>query len=224
MKKPTKPSISVLDSLRASLAALSSFDVSDLNDLDAIAEWPSAVRSLVHACMSLAVVGLGYWFLLHPQLNELSLASSQEMSLRSELSLKAKWAGELGRARRQSEELQGWFAQLVRQLPSTSELPRLVDDITDIGLGSGLSFERLQLQGQSQSDFFYELPMDIELLGNYHDFGTFAGGVASLGRIVTLHDFKITVVDDTNLAMTLVAKTYRYDDQQLSLSQESVDD
>ena len=224
MNRPTEPRRSALASLRGFFSALSSFDVSDLNDLDALAEWPSAVRSFIHASLILAVVGLGYWLLVQPKLNQLSAKSAEEVSLRSELSLKASMASELDRAQRESDELQDLFAQLVRQLPSTSELPRLVDDITDIGLGSGLSFERLQLQAQSQSNFFYELPMDIELLGNYHDFGTFAGGVASLGRIVTLHDFEITVVDETALAMKLVAKTYRYDDQELSPNQETAND
>jgi type IV pilus assembly protein PilO len=79
-----------------------------------------------------------------------------------------------------------------------------------------LGFERLQLQDQAQRDFFFELPIDVELVGNYHDFGTFAGGVASLGRIVSLHDFEISIIDESKLGMTLVAKTYRYDSQEMA--------
>jgi type IV pilus assembly protein PilO len=130
--------------------------------------------------------------------------------------MKANMAAELAITRKQGEELDKLFARLVQQLPSTSELPRLVDDITDIGLGSGLGFERLQLQDQAQRDFFFELPIDVELVGNYHDFGTFAGGVASFGRIVTLHDFEISIIDESKLGMRLVAKTYRYDSQEMA--------
>ena len=202
--------------LGESVKALLAFDVADLNDLDALAEWPAPVRSFVLASLVLISLGLGYWLFLNPMLNTLAESAAQETLLRSELSMKANMAAELAITRKQGEELDKLFGRLVQQLPSTSELPRLVDDITDIGLGSGLGFERLQLQDQAQRDFFFELPIDVELVGNYHDFGTFAGGVASLGRIVSLHDFEISIIDESKLGMTLVAKTYRYDSQEMT--------
>jgi type IV pilus assembly protein PilO len=50
------------------------------------------------------------------------------------------------------------------------------------------------------------------VVGGYHDFGIFVSGVASLDRIVTLHDFTIKARDDSFLDMTIVARTYRYKD------------
>lgn len=216
MKSVSQRSESKALGLGESVKALLAFDVADLNDLDALAEWPAPVRSFLLASLVLISLGLGYWLFLNPMLNTLAESAAQETLLRSELSMKANMAAELAITRKQGEELDKLFARLVQQLPSTSELPRLVDDITDIGLGSGLGFERLQLQDQAQRDFFFELPIDVELVGNYHDFGTFAGGVASLGRIVTLHDFEISIIDESKLGMTLVAKTYRYDSQEMA--------
>jgi type IV pilus assembly protein PilO len=216
MKPASQRSESKALGLGESVKALLAFDVADLNDLDALAEWPAPVRSFVLASLVLISLGLGYWLFLNPMLNTLAESAAQETLLRSELSMKANMAAELAITRKQGEELDKLFARLVQQLPSTSELPRLVDDITDIGLGSGLGFERLQLQDQAQRDFFFELPIDVELVGNYHDFGTFAGGVASLGRIVTLHDFEISIIDESKLGMTLVAKTYRYDSREMA--------
>ena len=216
MKPVSQRSESKALGLGESVKTLLAFDVADLNDLDALAEWPAPVRSFVLASLVLISLGLGYWLFLNPMLNTLAESAAQETLLRSELSMKANMAAELAITRKQGEELDKLFARLVQQLPSTSELPRLVDDITDIGLGSGLGFERLQLQDQAQRDFFFELPIDVELVGNYHDFGTFAGGVASLGRIVTLHDFEISIIDESKLGMTLVAKTYRYDSREMA--------
>lgn len=220
MKPASQRSDSKASGVGESLAALLAFDVASLTDLDALAEWPASVRSFLLASLVLLSLGIGYWLLLNPELKDLRESAVQESLLRSELAIKAKMAAELESIKKQGEELDNLFSRLVQQLPSTSELPRLVDDMTDIGLGSGLGFERLQLQEQVQSDFFFELPIDVELVGNYHDFGTFAGGVASLGRIVTLHDFEISVIDESKLNMRLAARTYRYEGQEMAAEQQ----
>jgi len=95
-------------------------------------------------------------------------------------------------------------------------VPSLVDDITEAGLGYGLEFSRIQLQGETMREFFYELPIEIALVGSYHDFGMFVSGVASLGRIVTLHDFKIDSSAEKGQKMRLLARTYRYDEKFVS--------
>ena len=90
-------------------------------------------------------------------------------------------------------------------------MPDLVDDVTETGLGSGLSFSQIELEPEVAQEFYIEQPIQVEVTGNYHDFGTFVSGVASLPRIVTLHDFEITTSDNrTALSMTIKAKTYRY--------------
>ena len=90
-------------------------------------------------------------------------------------------------------------------------MPGLLEDITFTGLGSGLDFDSIQLQSEVAQEFYIELPISITVSGNYHDFGAFVSGVASLSRIVTLHDFSITKgADATDLDMIITAKTYRY--------------
>ena len=60
--------------------------------------------------------------------------------------------------------------------------------------------------------FYIELPIDIEVIGSYHQFGKFVSEVAGLPRIVTLHDFTIgtTQLSKKALRLKLQAKTYRY--------------
>jgi type IV pilus assembly protein PilO len=104
------------------------------------------------------------------------------------------------------------FNELLRQLPSQTEVPGLVDDVTATGEGSGLEFENITLEPEAVQEFYIELPIDIEVIGDFHDFGTFVSGVASLDRIVTLHDFSITTRADSYLDMNIIARTYRYKD------------
>ncbi len=112
--------------------------------------------------------------------------------------------------RAQTVEMEESFAQLLRQLPSETEVPGLVDDVTDTGLGSGLDFSNIALAPEGVQEFYIETPIEIDVTGDFHDFGTFVSGVASLDRIVTLHDFSISTRDDSFLNMSILARTYRY--------------
>ncbi len=101
---------------------------------------------------------------------------------------------------------------MVSQLPSDTEVPGLLEDVTNKGVESGLEIKSIKLQPEQQKEFYVELPINIEVTGSYHDFGTFVSGIAGLPRIVTLHDFKIGSDPKTPgvLTMSISAKTYRY--------------
>ena len=104
------------------------------------------------------------------------------------------------------------FGALVAQLPSETEVPGLLDDITNKGELNGLSIKRIDLLDEQSHTFYIELPIALEAAGSYHDLGAFISGLAGLPRIVTLHDFEL-VLDDAGplqLHMRIDAKTYRY--------------
>jgi len=103
-------------------------------------------------------------------------------------------------------------------LPSDTEVPGLLEDITRTGLGSGLEFEEIKLLPEVTQPFYIELPIQITVTGAYHDLATFVSGVAGLPRIVTLHDFDLAPVEEgggPKLRMSILAKTYRYNDKGL---------
>ena len=104
------------------------------------------------------------------------------------------------------------FGALLRQLPSVTEVPGLLEDITNMALGSGLALQEVKLQPEQQRDFYSELPINIRVSGSYHELASFVSSVASLPRIVTLHDLTIKPIggDGDQLDMQVVARTYRY--------------
>jgi len=109
---------------------------------------------------------------------------------------------------------------MLRQLPNKTEVPNLLVDISQTGLAAGLEEKLFQPQGEIRKDFYAELPISIRLTGNYHQMGNFAGGIAALPRIVTLHDIEITPAGKDNraslsgdLVLNVTAKTYRYLDE-----------
>ncbi|MDT8427822.1 MAG: type 4a pilus biogenesis protein PilO [Pseudomonadales bacterium] len=199
----------------STIRELRSFDWNNLGDIQSIGVWPGPVKFVLAAVTMLAVLGAGYWFDIKNLQSQLQVLQAEEQRLRAEYTQKAFMAANLEAYREQIETMETAFSDLLRQLPSQTEVPDLVDDVTATGLGSGLSFARIELDQEIVQEFYIEQPIQLEVLGSYHDFGTFVSGVASLPRIVTLHDFDIDAgADRSVLEMTITAKTYRYRNEQ----------
>jgi type IV pilus assembly protein PilO len=194
-----------------SVNELKTFNWNDLNDPDSIGTWPTPVKYLLATLVFAAWLGAGYWFHIKNLQAQLAAVTAAEAGLRTDLESKAVLAANLEAYRRQMAEMEESFGALLSQLPGQTEVPGLLEDITFTGLGSGLEFSSIQLQREVAQEFYIELPISISVTGSYHDFGAFVSGVASLSRIVTLHDFAISTGDNrTELGMNITAKTYRY--------------
>ncbi len=204
-------------SLATSLDNLRSIDLSDL-DMNNLGSWPAAVKVIAAALLMVLVLGGGYYFYLSDMLLNLDQEKAQEETLKQQFSSKAFQAANLEAYKAQMVEMEASFGALLRQLPSDTEVPGLLEDITRTGLGSGLEFEEIKLQPEVTQQFYIELPIQIKVVGGYHDLATFVSGVASLPRIVTLHDFEIkpeSAGSSSKLRMSILAKTYRYNDKGL---------
>ncbi|MFJ4141860.1 type 4a pilus biogenesis protein PilO [Pseudomonas sp. NPDC089734] len=199
------------------LEGLRKVDINDL-DINNLGSWPAAVKAISGALVMILVLALGYFFFIQELETRLEGAEANELMLREQFSTKAFQAANLEPYKKQMEEMENTFGALLRQLPSDTEVPGLLEDITRTGLGSGLEFEEIKLLPEVVQQFYIELPIQITVVGGYHDLATFVSGVASLPRIVTLHDFEIKPADpkvQTKLRMNILAKTYRYNDEGL---------
>ena len=188
---------------------LRDFDVNDL-DINNAGSWPVLVKIIVWAAILAVVIFLGYYLRLNDMNVTLESARAQEVTLKQDYERKAFKAANLEAYRAQMQEMEKSFGALVKQLPSDTEVPGLLEDITHTGLGSGLEITSIKLQPERAAEFYIELPIEIQVKGGYHDFGSFVSGVASLPRIVPLHDFSILPTDSGLLDMTIPEKTYLY--------------
>ncbi len=191
----------------------------DINDLDVtnLARWPAAAKAVVILFLMGGVIFLGYWFHTKDQLAELAVAEEKEVGLKVIFETKAKQAVNLEAYEKQLEEMRESFGAMLRQLPNKTEVADLLVDVSQTGLASGLEFQLFQPRGEVPREFYAELPISIQVIGNYHEFGAFVSGVAALPRIVTVHNVDIGNTGKGNtgiLRMTLTAKTYRYIDEE----------
>lgn len=191
-------------------------NLSDLNELDInnIASWPLPARIFVVAVVFVGVLGLGYWLDIQDQRINLEKVEAKEIDLRQTFEVKARKAANLAAYEQQLEEMTESFGAMLRQLPNKTEVAELLVDISQTGLASGLEFELFKPQAETPREFYAELPISIRVKGGYHEFGNFISGVAALPRIVTVHDVNIAPNKDGELTMDLLAKTYRYMDDE----------
>jgi type IV pilus assembly protein PilO len=188
--------------------------------------WPFAVRGLAIAiCFVVVAVALIYFFVWTDRMPLLQQREDQEQQLRSEYRSKHAKAVNLVLYKQQLADIEKSFGALLRQLPSKTEVPNLLVDISQTGLAAALQEKLFQPGQEVKKDFYAELPIKITLTGSYHEFGAFVSGIAALPRIVTLHDIQITPTEKSagsfdQLQLDLTAKTYRYlDDDELAAAE-----
>jgi type IV pilus assembly protein PilO len=180
-------------------------------DINNIAGWPLPVKIGGIALICAALLFLGYYFLISDDLTHYDTAQQKEQSLRQTFLDKKGLAVNLPAYRQQMDEMQQTFGTLLRQLPNKTEVPNLLVDITQAGLGRGLGFVLFKPDKERPLDFYAELPINIKVTGGYHQLGEFVSDIAALPRIVTIGGIDISVDAKTSvLTMSAVAKTYRY--------------
>lgn len=189
--------------------------LSDLNNLSLqnIGSWPVPVKVTGALLVASLIIGLGWWYDIDPLQQQLAAEQTKEGELKIAFEGKQKKAANLPALKQQLEDIKETFGDLLKRLPNKTEVAELLVDISQQGLGAGLEFDLFKPGNEQPADFYVELPIEIRVIGNYHQFGTFISGISDLPRIVTSHDIKITPTTGGRLILQTTAKTYRYIDE-----------
>jgi type IV pilus assembly protein PilO len=198
------------------MRSLRDFDVNDL-DFDTVGSWPLPIKMFIWVLVLGGVLAFGYYYHIEDLQIQLEGERKKEVQLKKDFEKKAFQAANLEAYRQQMREMEESFGALVSQLPSDTEVPGLLEDITNKGLLNGLNIASIDLLPEQAREFYVELPISIVASGSYHDLGAFISGMAALPRIVTLHDFNISAPggNANQLQMRIIAKTYRYRDDEV---------
>jgi len=184
----------------------------DVND---VGRWPAAFRGAVIGLVFLGVVGLGIWFtIIKDKSPQLQRAQDDEVQLRLTFENKQHKAANYDKYKAQLAQIEQSFGTMLRQLPGKTEIPSLIVDISQTGLAAGLQEKLFQPQSEIPRDFYAEKPIKIRLSGSYHEIANFVSGVAALPRIVTVHNINMAPGENGELSMDILAKTYRYMDEE----------
>jgi type IV pilus assembly protein PilO len=208
---------------------MSFFD--DIRNLDRnnVGGWPRGVKIFFASIIVIVILFFGWYWHISGQQDELDAAQRKEVDLKKEFSDKQAKAVNLEAYRKQLDDMKEMLQTMLRQLPSKTEMPDLLNDISDAALGSGIETELFQPGAEAMKDFYAEKPIQLKMLGTYHQFGSFISSVAALPRVVilTMHDVSLRPVKTTGppaaagqLSLEGTVKTYRYlDDDEAAATQ-----
>ncbi|MEP6880554.1 MAG: type 4a pilus biogenesis protein PilO [Dokdonella sp.] len=204
---------------------MSFFD--DLRNLDRnnVGNWPKAIKSFFAILIVAVILFLGWWFQISAQQDELTSAEGREVTLRAEFVKKQAQVVNLQAYQDQLKDMTDELQQMINQLPGKTEMPKLILEISQAALGAGISNELFQPGPEAMKGFYAERPIQIRMIGTYHEFGSFISKVASLPRVVilTMHDVSLRPNADKpgasgaaakggTLTLEGTVKTYRYMD------------
>ena len=202
--------------------------ISDL-DFNNIGNWPQNYKIGFCVLVGLLILFLAYFLLIKGKREELEGLERQESDLRRDFEDKAGRAANLEPLKQQLAQMEQVLQQMLRQLPSKTEMPDLIVDISQTALSSGLANELFQPGPETPKEFYAEKPIALRMVGSYHQFGAFVSGVASLPRVVilTMHDISLKprdtkgrITDNSALELSGTVKTYRYLDEEETAAQE----
>jgi type IV pilus assembly protein PilO len=200
--------------------------INELRDLDFndIGSAPVSVRYVILGFLLVIILGIGYWLLIKAKVEQLELVQNIENSLRIDFEAKQAKAANLESYEIQLAEMQELLETMFRQLPSKTEMDKLLVDVSQTALGAGIDVQLFQPNSEAFHDFYAERPISVRMLGDYHQFGEFVSGVASLPRVVilTMHDIALRRATNSDvganagegrLILEGTVKTYRYIDE-----------
>jgi len=185
-------------------------NLSEINwDFNAAGTWPLPIRAATTLLVCAIVAGAGVYFDTLDQLAALESTEQKEQDLKHEFEGKQRKAANLKDYQDQLAQIEIQLYEMIRQMPTEEEVASLLVDISQTGLASGLEFKLFKPDAPIRKDFYSELPISIQVLGKYEELGLFVSGLASLPRIVTVHDVKITPAgNDGAMLMNAMVKTY----------------
>jgi type IV pilus assembly protein PilO len=190
--------------------------VEELRSLDQhnIGSWPSWAYGLAIALVSATIIGVGTWYFVLPRQEALEQVARKEPELKRTFESKQRLVANLDAYRSQLEAMELQFGALLQQLPSRTEVPSLLNDISQTRIASGLEEDLFKPRAENPQDFYAVLPNDLIVTGSYHELGRFVSGVAALSRIVTIENIEIAPIKDSDesheLRMSMTVNTYRY--------------
>lgn len=157
------------------------------------------------------IVAAFVYFSYLPNFKQIDTLRNKLVKIEKQLEVAKKNARELNAFRKKMQEAEEQFKIVMQALPEKEEIPTLLTGISRAGKESGLEFLLFQPKPESKKDFYAEIPVAINVIGDYHGVATFFEKVAELNRIVNIRDVHmVPEKGGTKLLTNCSAVTYKF--------------
>lgn len=182
-------------------------------DLKELHDWPLAMKGSLLAVLLLALLALGYWFLISPSLSQYDRMLVQEKVLQERLAIKTQQQPDLKSEKAQLVSLKEKLAQMLKQLPNEQEIPDLVDQLARAAQKAKLTVESVKPLKLKQHQSYQLLPIAVSVKGQYPQIQLFIRQLSQMERIVEVGDFEMkpSLVDKPEeLSMDMTVNIFIY--------------
>ncbi|MGH8232808.1 MAG: type 4a pilus biogenesis protein PilO [Rhodanobacteraceae bacterium] len=167
----------------------------DLRNLDRnnVGGWPKSVKYFFIVLVIVVILFVGWYFYVSNQQETLASAQQQEVKLKQEFEQKQAKVVNLDALKAQLAQMNEMLSQMLRELPSKTEMPALLTTISQTAQAAGIETDLFKPLPETPKEFYAIQPIALKMQGTYHQFGTFISTVASLPRVVilTMHDVSL---------------------------------
>ena len=198
--------------------------IDDLRNLDRnnIGGWPKSVKGFFIAIIVIVILFVGWYFYISGQQDTLASGQQKEVTLKHDFEDKQAQVVNLDALKAQLAQMNEMLSQMLRELPSKTEMPALLTNISQTAQAAGIETDLFQPKPEIPEEFYAVQPIALKMQGTYHQFGTFISGVASLPRVVilTMHDVSLKAAKPAGgkdapppggvLMLEGTVQTYRY--------------
>jgi type IV pilus assembly protein PilO len=133
----------------------------------------------------LIVLVLGQYFLL-PAYEKLGAKDQEYTKLEQDLNEKKRVAQDPKVFEAKLASVKRDLEIKKAQLPDKKEIPQLLTTISSLGKESGLNFSLFRPKPEVAKEFYAEIPVEIQVVGSYHEVASFFSKVGNLNRIVNI--------------------------------------
>ena len=186
--------------------------------IDTIREWPIKQKIAALVGLVLVVFVLDYLYILSPKLD--ALVTMKEDLARDQQMLETKRVKVNARAEEEKRirDLQADVKRAEARLPEGREIADLLSNIAASARAVGLDLTLFRQKAETYSEFYADVPVQMEMRGTYHELAAFMDRVKRLDRIVNVADIQLRQPrvegDVVLLSASCTATTFRFLDEQ----------
>ena len=186
-------------------------------NLEKLIELPNAAKGGILAAVGLAVFGVYYFSMYSSVLAEIETLRTDTKKLEVDVEAKQRIAANLPKFEAEVERLDVELEKALAELPDKKQIPALLEKVADKAKESGLDIKLFKPRTEQKKDFYAEVPVEIEVSGDYHQIASFFDQVGHLERIVNVDHVSLTapknITEEAILKAALVATSFRFLDE-----------
>lgn len=184
--------------------------------MDSILKLSTSKKVLILVIVLCVITGVYFYSVFTPQQQELDALKKDLSKLVEELDRSKAISRDLEKYKAQVEQMNKELAVALTQLPTEKEIPEILRNISSLGKESQLEFTLFRPKPEDPQQYYAKVPIELSIVGSYHNTGMFFDKVSKQPRIINVVDFNMTRVkeakprEDVLVKTSCLLNTYRY--------------